>query len=60
MTVAEGGGKRAVSRKLQDTYMPALKANWMIWPLVQILNFRVMPVPLQIVRLTELLMPSSD
>ena len=48
MTVAEGGGRRAVSRKLQDIYLPALKANWIIWPAVQILNFRVIPLQFQI------------
>lgn len=49
MTLAEGGGKRAVARKFQDVYIPALKANYMLWPAVQILNFRVMPLQLQIV-----------
>ena len=50
MTVAEGGGKRAVMRKFQDVYIPALKANFMVWPAVQILNFRVIPLQFQIVR----------
>jgi hypothetical protein len=49
MTVAEGGGKRALVRKLQDVYLPTLKANFMLWPAVQILNFRVMPIQFQIV-----------
>lgn len=49
MTVAEGGGKRAVMRKFQDVYIPALKANFMVWPLVQIINFRLMPIQFQIV-----------
>jgi hypothetical protein len=49
MTVAEGGGKRAVQRKFQDVYVPALKANFMVWPTVQIINFRVMPIQYQIV-----------
>jgi hypothetical protein len=48
MTVAEGGGKKAVARKFQDVYVPALKANYMVWPAVQIINFRVMPIQLQI------------
>lgn len=52
MTVAEGGGKRAVVRKFQDVYVPALKANYIVWPAVQILNFRVMPIQFQIVRLS--------
>ena len=49
MTVTEGGGRRAVARKFQEVYLPALKANFMLWPLVQILNFRVIPLPFQIV-----------
>lgn len=49
MTVTEGGGKRAVARKFQDVYLPALKANFMIWPAAQILNFRVVPLQFQIV-----------
>lgn len=50
MTVAEGGGKRAVQRKFQDVYVPALKANYMVWPAVQVINFRIMPIQFQIVR----------
>ena len=49
MTVAEGGGRRAVGRKFQEVYLPALKANFMLWPAVQILNFRVVPLQFQIV-----------
>ncbi|KAF1984734.1 hypothetical protein K402DRAFT_335992 [Aulographum hederae CBS 113979] len=48
MTVAEGGGKRAIGRKFQDIYVPSLKANYMVWPAVQILNFRVIPIQFQI------------
>jgi hypothetical protein len=49
MTVAEGGGRRAIAKKFQDVYVPALKANYMVWPAVQILNFRVIPLQFQIV-----------
>ncbi|KAK2783544.1 hypothetical protein FQN52_008947 [Onygenales sp. PD_12] len=48
MTVAEGGGRRAIVRKLQDVYTPTLKANFMLWPAVQILNFRIVPIQFQI------------
>lgn len=51
MTVAEGGGKRAVTRKFQDVYIPALKANFIVWPAVQMINFRLMPIQFQIVSL---------
>ena len=49
MTVAEGGGRRAVGHKLRDMYLPTLKANFMVWPLVQIINFRLMPIQFQLV-----------
>jgi len=31
MTVAEGGGRRAITRKMQDVYVPTLKANYVLW-----------------------------
>lgn len=49
MTVAEGGGRRAIYQKLRDMYVPTLKANFMVWPAVQIINFRLMPVQFQLV-----------
>lgn len=49
MTIAEGGGKRAVSRKFQDVYPLALKANYILWPAVQMLNFRIVPIQFQLV-----------
>jgi hypothetical protein len=49
MTIAEGGGRRAVSHKLRDMYLPTLKANFMVWPLVQMINFRLMPLQFQLV-----------
>ena len=57
MTVAEGGGKRAVARKFRDVYIPALKAQLTIWPAVQIINFRLMPIQFQIVSLSIRLDP---
>jgi hypothetical protein len=50
MTIAEGGGKRAVTKKFQEVYVPALKANYLVWPAVQMLNFRIIPLQFQIVR----------
>lgn len=49
MTVTEGGGRRAVTNKLRDMYVPTLKANYVVWPAVQIVNFRLMPVQFQLV-----------
>lgn len=51
MTIAEGGGKRALTRKFQDVYLPTLKANFILWPAIQVLNFRVIPIQFQIVSL---------
>lgn len=48
MTIAEGGGRRAVQTKLKDMYVPTLKANFIIWPAVQVINFRLMPVQFQL------------
>ncbi|KAJ5246893.1 hypothetical protein N7468_001876 [Penicillium chermesinum] len=48
MTIAEGGGKRALTQKFRDVYLPTLKANFVLWPAVQILNFRVVPIQFQI------------
>lgn len=49
MTIAEGGGRRALTQKFRDVYLPTLKANFVLWPAVQILNFRVVPIQFQIV-----------
>jgi len=48
MTVAEGGGRREITKKFQDVYVPTLRANYILWPAVQILNFRVLPLQFQI------------
>lgn len=48
MTVAEGGDRRMLFRKFQDVYLPTLRANFVLWPAVQILNFRVVPLQFQI------------
>jgi protein Mpv17 len=48
MTIAEGGGKKAVLHKMRDMYVPTLKANYVLWPAVQIVNFRLMPVQFQL------------
>lgn len=48
MTVAEGGDAAAVKKRLGQVYAPTLKANYMLWPAVQLLNFRVMPLQFQL------------
>lgn len=59
MTVAEGGGRRAVETKLRDMYVPTLKANFMLWPAVQVINFRLMPVQFQLVSHSDLLISAA-
>ena len=56
MTLAEGGRRRAVEQKLRDMYVPTLKANFLLWPAVQLINFRLMPVQFQLVSLGRLLL----
>ena len=34
--------------KLEGAYWQALKKNWMVWPLVQAINFRFVPVQGQV------------
>lgn len=48
MTVTEGGGRKEVVTKFQDIYIPTLRANYILWPAVQIINFRLMPLQFQI------------
>jgi hypothetical protein len=49
MTVTEGGGSKAVRKKFDGIYVSALKSNYVVWPAVQILNFRVIPLQFQLV-----------
>ncbi|MBM6385839.1 MAG: Mpv17/PMP22 family protein [Paenibacillus sp.] len=43
MGLAEGGWEN-VKEKFQDAYMPALIANYKVWPAVQFINFKFMPL----------------
>lgn len=31
-------------KRIEKTWWPALKANWMVWPAVQTINFAVVPL----------------
>lgn len=48
MTVTEGGGRQAVMRKLSTVFISALKSNYVVWPAVQVFNFRIVPFQLQL------------
>jgi len=41
MAVMEGSDPK---EKLRKSYLPGLKANWAIWPAVQALNFKMVPL----------------
>lgn len=40
----EGRSVEGVGQKFDEMYMSALLANWQVWPLVQTINFRFMPL----------------
>ncbi|WVR07909.1 hypothetical protein IAU60_004952 [Kwoniella sp. DSM 27419] len=44
MGVMEGRTSDEISQKFSDMYMPALIANWKVWPLIQTINFKLMPI----------------
>lgn len=48
MTLTEGGGWAQIKKKFTDVYVPTLRANFILWPAVQMVNFRVMPIQFQI------------
>ncbi|EIW86525.1 hypothetical protein CONPUDRAFT_44700 [Coniophora puteana RWD-64-598 SS2] len=37
-----------IREKFTEMYGPALLANWQVWPMVQLINFRYMPLPYRI------------
>lgn len=53
MTYAEGGTWREVRKRLRNKYWETLKANFLVWPAAQMLNFRVIPLQFQIVSLIK-------
>ncbi|OLL24563.1 Protein sym1 [Neolecta irregularis DAH-3] len=48
MGLSEGHGISGVKRKLNDGYSRALGSNFVVWPAVQFINFKVMPLRFQI------------
>lgn len=41
MAILEGSDPK---KKLETTYVNALKKNWMVWPVVQFTNFKFVPL----------------
>jgi len=48
MGAMEGHSLPAIRKKYVDLYPPAIKANWTVWPLIQFVNFRFMPLPYRV------------
>jgi len=48
MGIMEGRNTNKVREKYTDMYLPALFANWKVWPLAQLINFRYMPLPYRV------------
>ncbi|CCH45511.1 Vacuolar membrane protein [Wickerhamomyces ciferrii] len=46
--VLEGGNKFTLSEKIRKIYFSTLIANYMVWPLVQFINFLIMPKQFQV------------
>ncbi|KAG1053030.1 hypothetical protein G6F46_005477 [Rhizopus delemar] len=44
MGLAETGNWEGVREKFRDAYLPALIANYKVWPAVQFINFKFMPL----------------
>ncbi|KAH8548934.1 hypothetical protein BGW37DRAFT_429940 [Umbelopsis sp. PMI_123] len=45
MGLVETKSLEGVKEKFRDAYLPALKANYQVWPLVQLVNFKFTPLP---------------
>ncbi|KAJ6519602.1 hypothetical protein C8R45DRAFT_952056 [Mycena sanguinolenta] len=48
MGVLEGRTRPQISQKYHDLFMPTLRTNWSVWPFLQFVNFRYMPLPYRV------------
>ncbi|KAJ1907102.1 hypothetical protein IWQ60_011928, partial [Tieghemiomyces parasiticus] len=48
ITLIEGGRFREIKEKFSQNYLPALFANYKVWPLVQYVNFCYVPLTYQV------------
>ncbi|CCX31149.1 Similar to Protein sym1; acc. no. O14142 [Pyronema omphalodes CBS 100304] len=48
MSLTEGNGWGKMREKMDKVYWGALKGNYVVWPAVQVVNFWVMPLALQL------------
>ncbi|KAH8100538.1 hypothetical protein BXZ70DRAFT_1008036 [Cristinia sonorae] len=48
MGIMEGRDANHIKGKFRDLYIPLISANWQVWPLAQLINFRYMPLPYRV------------
>ncbi|KAF9480460.1 hypothetical protein BDN70DRAFT_877602 [Pholiota conissans] len=48
MGIMERRSPRQIRERFTDLYKTAIIANWKIWPLAQMINFRYMPLPYRV------------
>jgi len=48
MGIMEGRDSKHIEGKFKDLYVPLISANWQVWPLAQLVNFRYMPLPYRV------------
>ncbi|CAA7264712.1 unnamed protein product [Cyclocybe aegerita] len=48
MGVMEARSPGQIGERFKDLYRTALLANWKVWPLAQLVNFRYMPLPYRV------------
>ncbi|ORY34585.1 hypothetical protein BCR39DRAFT_513490 [Naematelia encephala] len=44
MGIMEGKTTDEIGQKFSDMYFPAILANWKVWPVIQTINFKLMPL----------------
>ncbi|CAG8437093.1 2388_t:CDS:2 [Funneliformis caledonium] len=42
--ILEGKDFKGIKQKFEEAYLPALKTNYTVWPLVQFVNFKFLPL----------------
>ncbi|GAA6036812.1 hypothetical protein JCM8097_003490 [Rhodosporidiobolus ruineniae] len=48
MAMLEGLNEEETKQKIRDNYWPILRVNWQVWPILQLLNFRYVPLPYRV------------
>ncbi|WVQ77499.1 hypothetical protein IAR50_007185 [Cryptococcus sp. DSM 104548] len=48
MGIMEGQSRAELSQKFRDIYWVALIADWAVWPMIQTINFKFMPLPYRV------------